>query len=523
MLEIIVFTCGASLMGLEFLAARMFAPALGSSLFVWGSVISIVMVALSIGYWIGGQLADRLGSTRTLAAVIAAAGLGAVIIPALNSVVLPAVSEFGPRTGSLLASAIVFFVPSLMLAMVSPLGVRLAAAERIEHIGRSAGQLYAISTAGSIFGTLATAFWLIPILTLDGLVISIGFVLFATALLALLLPRRYAEPHLAENGSAARAGVWLTRAAIAFVLLGAVLGALALLQPADGLPRAAVEQGETVIYSKDTQYHRLLVTEDAEERHLRFDRSHQSAMYLDDPFETSFSYPQYLHLALAAKPDSKRVLIVGLGGGSLVKRMWRDYPDMTIDVAEIDPEVIDAAERYFEMPSDARIRIFAEDGRRFLKRADETYDIIVMDAYHADALPSHLTTAEFFAEAKQRLAPDGVLIYNVIASVDGERSDLFRSMYKTAGTVWKRLWVFPIGIGADGRVDANRNIIVIATDNRATRDVFLGRVENRVGGRVSIDRFDEFGHDLYEQPVETGDVPLLTDQHAPTDSLIRVN
>ena len=281
--------------------------------------------------------------------------------------------------------------------------------------------------------------------------------------------------------------------------------------------------GERVILRKDTQYHRLWVTENAEERFMRFDRSAQSSMYLDDPYATGFDYPYYLHLAMAVKPDSKHVLIVGLGGGTLVKQMLRDYPETRIDVVEIDPEVVSVAKQYFEVPDDSRLRIFTEDGRRFIKASRDTYDIIVMDAYYADALPFHLTTDEFFREAKARLAPDGVLAYNVIGSVQGERSKLFRSMYRTASGVWRQLWVFPIGIGQNHTPEVNRNILVFATDNRLTEDQLRARIKNRVDGRVTIPGFEKFGADLYIDRVAVGDVPLLTDQHAPTDSLIKVN
>lgn len=518
MLELIVFVCGASLMALEFIAARLLAPVLGSSLFVWGAVISIVMVALSLGYWVGGQVADRFGSTRTLSPVIAGAGLFTVLVPTLTDTVLPLVAGLGARTGSLVASAIVFFVPALLLAMVSPLGVRLATGERIDHVGRSAGQLYAISTAGSIAGTVATAFWLIPLMSLDGLAVAIGYTLFGGALLALTLPRRYAEhdPPRATTASSLPRTV-----TIASVVLGATLGAASLIAPATPVPGQGAD--ERVLLRTDTQYHRLIVTEDARERHLRFDRSRQTAMYLDDPYETSFQYPQYLHLAMALKPDARSVLIVGLGGGSLVKRMWRDYPQMEIDVAEIDPQVIDVAYEYFELPRDERITVVAEDGRRFLNASEKRYDIIVMDAYYADALPSHLTTEEFFREADARLAPGGVLAYNVIGAVDGTQSRLFRSMYRTAGEVWSNRWVFPIGLADDGMLQANRNIIVLATNGRAGSDELMTRIRNRVGGTVTIKGFDRFGEDLYSEPIPASDVPVLTDDHAPTDSLIQVD
>lgn len=519
MLQFIVFTCGAALMGLEFLAARMLAPTLGSSLFVWGSVISIVMVALSLGYWLGGQIADRLGATRTLGPIIALAGLFTVLVPGLSAATLPSLAGLGARTGSLVASTVVFFVPSLLLAMVSPLGVRLATGS-VDRVGRSAGTLYAISTAGSIAGTLATAFWLIPLLSLDGLVVAIGFTLFATSGLAALLPRIH-EPDARLEPRVARVLRGLPAVALTAVILGVVLGIATLVRGPAG-PEIDRVNGERVIYQKDTQYHRLFVTEDSEERHLRFDRSHQTAMYLDDPFETSFAYPGYLHLPVAVKPDARRVLIVGLGGGSAVKRYWRDYPEMRVDTVEIDPTVVEVAYRHFALPRDERIRVVTEDGRRFLQSTEETYDIIILDAYYADALPFHLTTEEFFREVEAHLSPGGVIAYNVIGSVEGDGSRLFRSMHRTASLVWERLWVFPIGIGRDGSGVQRRNIIVLATDAKVSEDELRARIANRVSGRVTVAGFERFADDLYTEFVPVKDAPLLTDEHAPTDALIDV-
>lgn len=519
MLELIVFVCGACLMALEFVAARMLAPGLGSSLFVWGSVISIVMVALSLGYWLGGQIADRYGTTRTLPPVVALAGAFTITVPIMTDLVLPLVSPLGTRTGSLVASAVVFFVPSLFLAMVSPLGVRLAAERGLERIGRSAGGLYAVSTAGSILGTIATAFWLIPLLSLDTLVVGIGFTLFAASALSLLLRRRHAEIAPSRAPRWAALPVAVTVMAMAF---GFALGTFTLVRTSDA-DLAITGSGEQVLYAEDTQYHRLLITEDGEERLMRFNRSRQSAMYLDDPFETSFAYPNYFHLAFALKPDAKRVLIVGLGGGSAVKRIWRDYPDVHVDAVEIDPAVVKAAERFFAIPEDDRINIVVEDGRRFLRDTEHTYDIIFMDAYHADALPAHLTTREFFSEAKEKLSPGGVMAYNIIGAVEGDRSRVFRSMYRTADTVWNRLWVFPIDMGEDWDLQRNRNIVMLATDGRTAEDELVARVRGRVGGRVTITGFEGFIDDLYTVTVPVSDVPLLTDQHAPTDSLIDVN
>jgi spermidine synthase len=520
MLRFIVFACGAALMGLEIAAARVLAPYLGNSVYVWGSVISVVMIALSLGYWLGGQIADRFGAARALPPVIAASGLATTAAPLVSAAVLPLVADFGPRLGSLAAAAAIYFVPAILLAMVSPLGVRIAAQAGIERIGRSAGGLYAISTAGSIVGTLATSFWLIPLLSLEPLQVWTGIALVATAIFALLLPRT-ADETAPEPG---RIGALLARHTVlsTVVLVGAGVALGAYVLAAVAPPPEMNAEGETVLFRADTEYHRITVTEDGEARHLRFDRSHQSAVSIADPFVSTIRYPDYMHLALALKPDAKRVLVLGLGGGSITRRFWRDYPGMLVDTVEIDPVVVDVAYRYFWLPEDERLRVFTEDGRRYVQRAEEAYDIVIVDAYHADALPFHLTTEEFLEEVEAIMTPDGVLAYNIISSPAGSGSDLFRSMYRTASGVWKNIWVFPLGYAYDHNAEARRNILVFATDNPVGKDEFLLRVAGRVDGRVTIEGFPEMLYDLYDEPVPVADVPLLTDSHAPTDSLIQV-
>jgi SAM-dependent methyltransferase len=222
------------------------------------------------------------------------------------------------------------------------------------------------------------------------------------------------------------------------------------------------------------------------------------------------------------------VLVLGLGGGAITKRFWRDYPEVAVDSVEIDPVVVDVAWRYFWLPEDRRMRVFVDDARRYVQRADETYDIVVVDAYYSDSLPFHLTTDEFLREVKTIMAPDGVLAYNVISATEGDGSELFRSMYRTAEPIWQDLWVFPIGLGADlqsgdsAAALARRNIIVLATDIRLPESELRARIADRVGGIVTIPDFEAMADDLYTTPVPVADVPLLTDAHAPVDSLIEV-
>ncbi|KAF0209379.1 MAG: fused MFS/spermidine synthase [Actinomycetota bacterium] len=515
-LNAIVFLCGASLMGLELLGARVLAPSMGNSIFVWGSVISSFMIALSIGYWLGGRAADRYGSTHSLGVVIGGAGLATALSPLISDACLEWTATLGPRLGPLVATTLIFFVPALLLAMVSPMGVRLAAAKGLSRIGRSAGSLYAVSTAGSIVGTLTTSFYLIPLLQVKPLIVSIGLLLTLVSLLTLRLSPE-AEPGRPPH----ELGFRSTSVVLAISLLGALASFGMLLNVQQ--PATTNASGEQILFRADTQYHQITVTESKNIRRLHFDRSTQSAIDLRDGYTSVIGYPNYLHLALTVKPDAKRVLVLGLGGGAITKRMWRDYPDMRIDSVEIDPVVVDVAKRYFGLPEDERLTTTVADARRYIQSTPETYDIIIVDAYYADSLPFHLTTSEFFSELKGRLAPDGVIAYNVISAVGGEKSDLFRSMYRTASGVYDHLWVFPIGIGGDDSVNANRNIIVLATDADVSKTELLARIKSRLDGRVSIGGFENFGRDLWTDVVPVGDVPELTDEFAPTDSLINVN
>ncbi len=261
----------------------------------------------------------------------------------------------------------------------------------------------------------------------------------------------------------------------------------------------------------DTAFHRLRITDNDGVRLLRFERNRQSSMYLDDPFETDFEYPGYLHLPIAIRPEASRTLILGLGGGSVVKRMWRDYPQMHVDVVEIDSGVVDVARTYFALPEDERICVYVSDGRNFLASVTTLYDIVIVDAFDDDRMPRDLTTEEFLRDVRDHLEPGGVLAYNCIGAVYGPRSKPFRSLYRTVANIWRHVWVFPIGI-SDDVSDKTRNIILLATDTSLHTDELLDRIASRVDGLVTVPKFERFGEDLYRQRIRSGDVPFIFDE-----------
>lgn len=286
-----------------------------------------------------------------------------------------------------------------------------------------------------------------------------------------------------------------------------------------GIPGAG---GFKVIFEADSVYHHIVVAEDTSARYLRFDRSFQSGMHLNDPYESPFLYAAYAHLGLIFRPQAKRVLMVGLGGGSIQKRFRRDYPEITIDVAELDPMVVEVAKRFFAVKEDTRLQITIQDGRLFLRRAQQRYDIIILDAYFADSIPFHLATTEFVQLAKSRLEPGGIIVSNIIGALDGPRSSLFRAMYKTFGTAFPGLYSFPTAYRPYLDPEIIRNIVLVATNEHGlTRGEIIVKAR-QLAPRVTYAEFPKFAGDYYDLPIPTGDVPMLTDDYAPVDTLLSV-
>ena len=409
-IAVAVFLAGAALLGLEIAASRVLAPYFGNSLYVWGALIGVVLAGLSTGYWVGGAIADRYPTPRLLVAMLASASLLVLAIPFVDEWVLEHLVEWdpGPRLNPLLATIFLFGAQSVILGTVSPIAVRLKA-HSLTELGRTAGRLFAISTAGSIAGTFATAFWLIPELGTDQVLASAAVALMLAAAAVALVERL------------------VLAGAVALALAGASIGAVVSLAPEQGGTVSAsqlrnwspvyrqqqdeerigspeeAQSGYTILHTKDSQYHRIAVVEDDDSRYLRFDSSFQSGMYKNDPFRTRFEYSDYLQLPLAYRPSTRKILYVGLGGGSAPKRTWRDFPATQIEAVELDPEVVDVAYEYFELPRDQRLQVEVEDGRRFIAANEGPWDAIVIDAFYSDSIPFHLATREFLELARSRL------------------------------------------------------------------------------------------------------------------------
>ncbi|MFN2468381.1 MAG: spermidine synthase [Gaiellaceae bacterium] len=525
-ITVAVFLAGAVLLGVEIAASRVLSPFFGNSLYVWGSLIGVVLAGLSLGYLAGGALADRKPVPGLLISVILAGGGCVLAIPLLDEHVLEAILSWdpGPRLDPLLASVALFGPASVVLAAVTPIAIRLRAAA-IANLGRTAGRLFSVSTVGSIVGTFLTAFWLIPELGTDQLLAVAAATLFAAAGIVAVAERL----PLAVACAALALG---TATTISLELAPSQGGTLSRVAARNWSPvyrlRGEVGQGPQqdytglkVLFRKDTQYHRLAVVEGEGERTLRFDSSYQSAMSLDDPFATLWDYTDYLQLGFAYNPRARDVLFIGLGGGTAPKRVWRDFPALRLQAVELDPVVVDVAYRFFAVPKHPRLRIAARDGRRWLAENDRRWDVIVLDVFFGDGIPFHMTTQEFLELARSRLAPGGVIVTNLIGTVRGDGSKLFRSVYRTYRSVFPTVAVHPVTDGKDSLEDVTLNVILVAREGPAPNEQFLVERWRRI--RAAAPAAPDLSgaiRNRLEAPVRIDDVPTLTDDYAPTDSLL---
>jgi spermidine synthase len=487
LLLLVAFLSGAVLMALEILGSRVLAPDFGNSIFVWGSLIGVFLGALSLGYYLGGKLVDRRPRAGVLAFLLLLAGLAVLAIPYYSEAVngwIVVNHDWDDRLGSLVACLIYFFVPGALMGTTSPFVIRLTA-RSVDRMGQTAGAVYAISTVGSLVGTFGSAFFLLSYLGRDATLMLLGGLLIATALLAAMV-----------------------RAPAAALLAVMAVGLLP--QPA----RAA----EKTLLERDSPYHRLLVTEDEEYRWLRADNIWHTQMLRNDPHGRGLPYSDYIDIAFLYQPEIRKVLVIGLGGGTIPKRFVRDYPQVTVDAVEIDPDVVKIAAKYFDVQEGPRLKIHTQDGRRFLRKSKEKYDLIVLDAYYADTVPFFLTTKEFFQIVRAHLTPGGVFVNNTIGTVSGPKSKFFRSVYRTMKLVMPQCHAFRVlESGVDEQnleifsVNAPQFIKIEtirqrAADTKLIKDPHLTkRVANYLG-----------------QDVKTKDVPPLTDDYAPVDALLHL-
>jgi spermidine synthase len=487
-----VFVAGAAVMSLEIMGSRLLAPVFGDSIFVWGSLIGIVMASLALGYFTGGKLADRHPSHQSFSTIILIAGIFIVLIPISSPTILELVfiSGIGERYGPLLATTLLLAGPTTLLGMISPYSIKLVT-QSLYQVGGISGSLYSISTGGSIFGTFFTVFFLVPTFGVRSIIFSLGIILVIISIIGLSNVERI------------------------FVLI--ILSILVMPSSMYLAGTLSIYTGN-IIYQKDSPYNSLNVVdyEGRGTRTLWLNSLPHSSMYLNGSNNSVFLYTDYFHVAFIFNPDIENVLFIGGGGFSAPKKFLEDYPDLKIDVVEIDQEVVNTARNYFNLPENERLNVYIEDGRIFLSSTEKKYDLIVLDAYSRTYVQFHLMTEEFFDLINQHLNPNGIVISNLISSLIGDTSDLLRAEYKTVNKVFQNIYLFQTKSSSMAQI---QNIIMVVTKDNTTytKTEIIEKAKNAPRRQGTLARYAE---SYFNSDIIIHNVPVLTDDFAPAQNLL---
>lgn len=427
----------------EIIGSRILSPFIGTSTYVWTSLIGVILASLSLGYWAGGRMADRRPDVKILASVILAAGALISLTILVKDVVLSGIAAagIGLELKAVIAALVLFAPASVCLGVVTPFAVRLRMTS-LEHTGSTVGNLYALSTIGSIAGTFAAGFFLIPFV---GSVRTLYMIAGSLIVLSLLLVP------LAVSKS--------TIAAVTLFILG-----IAASEASSHMLRV-----QSDLHDIDTEYSRVQVfrTTDPETgreiRALATDPYFvQSAAFLDSD-DLVLDYSRYYHLIRHFVPDFESTLIIGGAGYSFPKEYLRTYENARLDVVEIDPQMTAIARDFFRLRDDPRMTIYHEDGRMFINRAQSNkYDAVLMDAFGSlFSVPTHLTTREAVAHLHRILKEDGVVIFNLGSAITGPGSGFLQAELRTYEDVFPHVYLFKVNPNyANERM---QNLIIVAS------------------------------------------------------------
>jgi predicted membrane-bound spermidine synthase len=446
MLELIALVSGALVMVLEMVGARVMAPHLGTSVIVWTSLIGVVLACLALGAWLGGRMADRTVSRARLAAILAWAGCGSALTGLLHSTVAGAVADSVPslHMAAVLCAILLLAFPATFFGMVTPYVIRLRM-EGVSSSGRTVGNLYALSTIGSIAGTFLGGFVLVSWFDSTHILLGTGAGMLLLSLLA--CPR----------------AVTVRAALLALVCLGGWASA----------SYQAFEAAASGTLAVETPYNHIRIVRglDHEGRELlclatdpgRF----QSAMYVDDPAGLALPYTRFFALGPAVVPDARRVLMLGGGAFSvprwlLAGRSALDPSTLGVDVVELDPGMTRTAREHFGLADDPRLRVVHEDARTFCNRNTERYDLVFVDVFGSCyTVPFQAGTEEAAAAMRRAVKDNGALVMNVIASLDGGAGRLFRSIHAGLARHFAEVLVFAVTDPADPEVIQNLMLLAL--------------------------------------------------------------
>ncbi len=493
-LPVAVFITGACVLIVEVAAIRVLSPFYGNTIFTVSSVLSVILAALSVGYYAGGRVSDRHPSLRWFFGIVLLSGLVLLLFHSIGIVILPTLGyALSISVGPLISSLFLFFLPAFLLGTLSPYAVKLQSVNFPgDGVGSVAGNIFFWSTLGSIVGSLLAGFVLIPYFGVHQIIVANGVVLFFLGLVPLVMlgGKKY-----------------LNRALLALLVL------------AGGALYASYATRGNVLYSKDGVYEKITIYDgQSAGRPARFfeqDRSGSGAMFLDsdDPKDMVYDYTKYYSLYKVFNPKIKNALVIGGGAYSIPKALLADLPDVTVDVSEIEPSLYNLAKKYFRVGDDSRLRNYTDDGRRLLHDSEKNYDFVFSDVYYSlFSIPAHFTTREFFEVARDKLNENGFFVANMIGDLSRQQPSFIMSEIKTFQAVFPNSYFFAVespgrirsqnmifvGYNSDARIDLSAPSIV------SDPDPILRSLRDKV---IDTDRFD------------LAPYPILTDDYSPVEYL----
>lgn len=490
-LMLMVFLGGICSMGVEMAASRLLRPFFGDSILVWANIIGLILIYLTMGYYIGGRWADRDPRPGTLYRAIAWAGFAIGVLPYVArpflQLAIPALQRFDAGLGftSFAGTLVLFLIPVTLLGCISPFAIRLSTRD-VATSGATAGNLYALSTAGSILGVFGTVFVLFAILGTRGTFLTFSLVLLIGSVAGILL----------ESGKLSAAP---------YAGLGVVVGLLALLD-SGGLVKSA----PGLIYEAESPYNYIQVIEEGDLRLLTVNegQAYQSAYRANGTLSGGI-WDLFL-LAPFFVPNAPprpvgNVLMIGLAAGTVAKEYTLIYGPIPIDGVELDPKIIDVGRQYFAM-TEPNLHAIADDGRNMLQTHAGTYDVIAVDAYRQPYIPFHLTTVEFFRSVREHLSPDGVVALNAARTANDYR--LVDALSATMRQVFPTVYLIDH--------PNNANTLIVATARPTRLDDFTSNVSRLNNSTLQV----VVAQAMPTVRVATQTEPIFTDDHAPVENLI---
>lgn len=489
--DIIIFLVNAVCMILELVASRVLSPYFGSSNLVWTSVIGIILLSSGIGNYYGGIIADKKDVDKKVKLILLFSCGFVFLIPIIQELVIKSITTLTSdiKIGAIIATMILFFVPSLLMGLLTPIILKLKL-EDIETAGKVSGKFYSVATIGGIFGTFLGGFFLIPQF---GSVYILFMLALVLSVLILFVDFKFDKTLL------------IIVIAISIICL-IEMYYYTIKNNVNGENVLSNIVGDKVSY--DTEYGRVLIYNGIKNgemvRVLNIDSGYESATYVDEDKcnELIFEYTKLYDLMFKANIDIKNTLLIGGAGYSYPKYYISHYEDKNMDVVEIDGQITEIAKKYFyldklikdyDLEKNNRLNLITEDGRTYLNQNKKKYDAILNDAFSGNLPAKTLTTVEAVKAIKSSLNENGLYLTNIISSLEGKNNKFLKAEVNTLKQVFKNVYVIPC-------LEKNDNL------------------ENIINNMVISTDSDLNFEDVYNLTID--DSLVLTDDYCPVDSLI---